>query len=80
MICCRFIYVRYATGLIKEGVSLLHWITAVISITFMAKRSGFHTWHTSGATYLKSTLKMKFCTMQNITYTQQASMSTIPML
>ena len=23
----RFIYVRYASGLLKEGLSLLHWLT-----------------------------------------------------
>ena len=27
---CRFIYVRYASGLLKEGLSMLHWLTMIL--------------------------------------------------
>ena len=34
----RFIYVCYASGLLKEGVSLLHWIVMIV-LTFMCINS-----------------------------------------
>ena len=29
LIFCRYIYVRYATGLLEDGISLLHWATLI---------------------------------------------------
>ena len=30
----RFVYVRHATGLVKEGTRLLHWLTVVFIAAF----------------------------------------------
>ena len=33
----RFIYVRYASGLVKEGIKLLHWLTILLITIFCAR-------------------------------------------
>ena len=55
----RFAYVRYASGLLKEGTQLLHWLT-IILITI-----GFFIWHGKAwvkGTYFENTVKFKMCT------------------
>ena len=34
----RFVFVRYATQLLKEGVSLLRWVLIVVIWLFVVKR------------------------------------------
>ena len=35
----RFVFVRYASQLVKEGVSLLRWVTIIFICLYMGKRA-----------------------------------------
>ena len=59
----RFAYVRYAPGLLKEGVQLLHRLTIILIGTVITH--GFFIWHVKAwwrGTYFESTVKFKMCT------------------
>ena len=68
MFLFRFIYIRYAPGLIKEGLQLLHWLTFIFISAFC-----FHIHliypvrYISNGNNYQDSLKGKFCTMTNIT-------------
>ena len=35
LVFCRFIYVRLASGLVKDGAKMLHWVTIIIITVFI---------------------------------------------
>ena len=37
--CGRYVFVRYASQLVKEGVSLLRWVTIIFLCLYMGKRA-----------------------------------------
>ena len=59
----RNAYVRYAPGLLKDGIQLLHWLMIIFIST--AVTHGFFIWHVKAwwrGTYFESTVKFKMCT------------------
>ena len=58
-----FAYVRYASGLLKEGTQLLHWLTLILIGTIIT--IGFFIWQVKAwvkGTYFKNLVKFKMCT------------------
>ena len=55
----RFVFVRYASQLVKEGVSLLRWVTIIFICLYMGKRAlQLEHWARSATqSYFKSTIK-----------------------
>ena len=35
LVFCRFIYIRLAYGLVKDGITLLHWLTLIFITVFI---------------------------------------------
>ena len=64
----RFFYVRYASSLIKEGLSLLHKLTLILVTTFIVWF--FFMWQSKAWFYgssFKESIKGKICTKANLT-------------
>ena len=64
----RFFYVRYASSLIKEGLSLLHKLTLILVTTFIVWH--FFMWQGKAWFYgssFKESIKGKICTKANLT-------------
>ena len=64
----RFFYVRYASALIKEGLSLLHKLTLILVTTFIVWH--FFMWQGKAWFYgssFKESIKGKICTKANLT-------------
>ena len=63
IIFARNAYVRFAPGLLKDGIQLLHWLTIIAISTIITH--GFFIWHVKAwwkGTYFESTVKFKMCT------------------
>ena len=70
----RFIYIRFATELVRDGVKLLHWLTFIFIVTFSTNLSLI--WQVKynlidGSKY-RDTLKGKFCMKTNITFSNSS--------
>ena len=63
----RFAYVRYASGLVKEGVNLLHQLAVIFFVIFCIKRNVTLYYAYLYKSIYKGAPKMLFCMKQNIT-------------
>ena len=63
----RFAYVRYASGLVKEGVKLLHQLAIIFFVIFCIKRNVTLYYAYLYKSIYKGAPKMLFCMKQNIT-------------
>ena len=69
--CFRFVYVRYASGLVKEGVKLLHQLAVVFIAVFCIKRNIIILW--PDVRNVKA-LKQMFCKKQNVSAELEANL------
>ena len=63
----RFAYVRYASGLVKEGVNLLHQLAVIFFVIFCIKRNVTLYYAYLYKSIYKGAPKMLFCMKQNVT-------------
>ena len=62
---CRFLYVRYASGLVKDGISLLHQLAYLYFAVYCTNWSLLFFFHF--LSNYENFLKIKFCAQHNVT-------------
>ena len=65
MSLCRFLYVRYASGLVKDGISLLHQLADLYFAVYCTNWSLLFFFHF--LSNYENFLKIKFCAQHNVT-------------
>ena len=67
LVFCRSIYIRLASGLVKDGIKLLHGLTIIFITVFSLQiQLMWPVRHVLSGNSYQDTLKGKFCTKTNI--------------